>query len=165
VRALYDDASENLSAMTRDYVLELDTGGGAPLLSVFGGKITTYRTLAERVMEKLQPYLPAGTQGSWTAKRPLPGGEAYEPPAWLDAGLSARWQRQYGSCIAHIIADAGSMEDLGKPIAPHVYEAELRYVREHEWAQTADDFLWRRTKLGLTLDASAHDAVAAWFAI
>lgn len=162
VRALYDDASENLSAITRDYMLELDAGG-ALLLSVFGGKITTYRKLAEQVMEKLCPYIPGGMHGIWTATKPLPGGEAYVPPAWLDQKLAARWQRQYGSRIADIIGKAQSMAELGDEIAPTIYEAELRYVKDYEWAKTADDFLWRRTKQGLVINAAGHERIAQWF--
>ncbi|MCH2546424.1 MAG: glycerol-3-phosphate dehydrogenase [Alphaproteobacteria bacterium] len=163
VRALYDDNSDNLSTITRDYVLELNAQDKAPLLSIFGGKITTYRRLAEQAMEKLQPFLEAGTRSTWTGETPLPGSEAYSPPPWLDAALVKRWRRQYGSAMAKIIGDAESMEGLGKAIALNVYEAELHYVQTHEWVQKADDFLWRRTKLGLQLEYTERDKVIAWF--
>lgn len=163
VRALYDDASENLSAMTRDYVLELDTTKGAPLLSVFGGKITTYRTLAQQALYKLVPYLPKSMKGEWTDSRPLPGGEDYTPPAWLDRTLANRWVRQYGSRAARIIGSVEDMAGLGEEIAPKVFGAELHYAKDWEWARTADDFLWRRTKLGLTLSSEARMRVIEWF--
>lgn len=163
VRALYDDESENLSRITRDYVLELDDSAGAPLLSVFGGKITTYRKLAEHALAKLSPHLPAGAHSPWTATASLPGaGEVAEYP-WLEATLAQRWRRQYGSRMAEIIGEATSMDGLGKQIAPQVYEAELRYARTHEWARRGNDFLWRRTKLGLVLEAAERERVAAWF--
>lgn len=163
VRALYDDASENLSTMTRDYVLELDSAKGAPLLSVFGGKITTYRTLAEQALDKLALYLPRSMKGGWTGSRPLPGGESYSPPAWLDRPLAMRWARQYGNRAARIIGAADDMAGLGEEIAPGVFEAELHYAKDWEWARTADDFLWRRTKLGLTLSSEARLRVIEWF--
>ena len=163
VRALYDDASENLSTITRDYVLELDVAEGAPLLTIFGGKITTYRKLAEQAMEKLHPYIPSGAHGSWTANKPLPGGESYTLPTWLATELATRWQRQYGSCVADIIDGAETMSDLGEEIVPDIYEAELRYAKNYEWAKTANDFLWRRTKQGLDLDAAQTESIAAWF--
>lgn len=163
VRALYDDASENLSAMTRDYVLELDAAGGAPLLSIFGGKITTYRRLAEQALEKLYPYIPSTAHSAWTSTKLLPGGEAYTPPTWLEAGLATRWQRQYGSRIALVVGKAESMTGLGNEIAPGIYEAELHYAKDHEWAKAADDLLWRRTKQGLVLDAAGRENVEAWF--
>lgn len=164
VRALYDDATENLSAMTRDYVLELDMSAGAPLLSVFGGKLTTYRRLAEHALAKLAPYLHQGARVPWTADAPLPGAEPVPDYPWLDAALHRRWKRQYGGRMAVIIGAADSMAGLGEEIAPSVYEAELRYAHAREWARTADDFLWRRTKLGLVLDAGARERIAAWFA-
>jgi glycerol-3-phosphate dehydrogenase len=164
VRALYDDDSDNLSKMTRDYVLELDAAEGAPMLSIFGGKITTYRRLAEHAMQKLQPHLPTSARHPWTGTRPLPGGEsAAQLPDWLPQTLAARWQRQYGCRAEAILGDATSLAELGEEIAPQVYEAELRYARTEEWALHGNDFLWRRTKLGLVLEHAERARIHAWF--
>ena len=170
VRSLYDDASDNLSAMTRDYVLELDTDG-APILTVFGGKITTYRRLAEQAIEKLAQPMEI-VHKPWTHTQPLPGGEKLKAELerelaqtypWLEESLKARWLRQYGTEIYTLLGDASKISDLGQEIAPQVYERELNYVKEQEWAMTGDDFLWRRTKLGLHLDANATASVHTWF--
>lgn len=164
VRALYDEDAQNLSAISRDYVLELEAELGAPMLTVFGGKITTYRRLAEHALSKLEPYIPRSTHGGWTDSRALPGGEPCHLPSWLDAKLAQRWKRQYGSRAAVIIGSAKSMDGLGAEVAPQVFEAELAYAREREWVRSADDFLWRRTKLGLRLSEAERLAVEAWFA-
>lgn len=161
VRALYDDASDNPSAITRDYVLELETDaeGTAPILNLFGGKITTYRRLAESAMDKLLPFFPAAPRASWTGTQLLPGGAPYDPGILegIDPALAARWKRQYGSRIAEMLRDG-----LGEQVADGVYACELRYSRAQEWTMTAEDFLWRRTKLGLTLSPDAQAHVAAW---
>lgn len=174
VRPLYDDGSGDPSAVTRDYVLELDAGEGkAPLLSVLGGKLTTYRRLAEQALARLQPLLPF-TAGPWTATATLPGGDL---PAggldehqaslereyrWLDRGLTRRLARAYGTRAEWILADARSVLDLGREVARHLFEAELDYLVRHEWARAAEDVLWRRTKLGLFLDRAAAERVRAW---
>jgi glycerol-3-phosphate dehydrogenase len=164
VRALYEEDGKSLSAISRDYVLELEAELGAPMLTVFGGKITTYRRLAEQALEKLRPYLPRSAHEGWTDGRALPGGEKYHAPHWLDRKLADRWSRQYGSLVAKLIGDARDMAGLGEQVAPQVYEAELRYACDHEWVRCADDFLWRRTKLGLVLGEAERQAVEAWFA-
>lgn len=148
VRSLYDDGSDNASAVTRDYVLETQENGS--FLTIFGGKITTFRRLSEAVLDKLFPQLSAR---KWTHAATLPGGEPHDS-AYHD--FPARWLRQYG-------AKAAEIGERGAEVAAGVCEGELRYSRDHEWARTAEDFLWRRTKLGLTLNAKEQAAIAAWF--
>ncbi len=168
VRPLYDKGDGAAQAATRDYVLDLDAEGGrAPLLSVFGGKLTTYRKLAEHALSMLEPHLPAlKTGGGWTGREPLPGGDfpATGFPA-LVADLRRRWPflpeafatrlgRLYGTKAAAILGDARSMADLGPDFGATLTGAEVDYLVAHEWARTAADILWRRTKLGLRLDAA-----------
>ena len=174
VRPLHDDASGNPSTVTRDYVLDLEApGDGAPLLSVLGGKLTTYRRLAEQALAKLQPVL-GFTAGAWTAAATLPGGDLpagglpelvrtleREYP-WLDGTMLKRLARAYGTRAEWILGDARSLLDLGREIAPRLFEAELDYLVRHEWARTAEDVLWRRSKLGLFLDMSAQGQLGAW---
>ena len=161
VRPLYDDASGNASAVTRDYVFDLDAGPGrAPLLSIFGGKITTYRKLAEHALEKLQPVM-GFTRGAWTAGATLPGGDmpgadfarfladAQRAHPWIPEALLFRWARAYGTRLAAIVDRGSRIEDLGRDLGGGLYEAEVRYLVEHEWARTAEDVLWRRSRLGL----------------
>src|SRR5690606_26062444 len=161
VRPLYDDGVRDAKATTRDYVLELDAeDGAAPLLSIFGGKITTYRRLAEAVLAKLSPYLEVlqGKQ-SWTGRTPVRGGDV-EPLAFESleeeiardypftrAGLATRLTRTYGSLSRAILGNARSLDDLGRHFGATLTEAEVRYLIEREWAQSAEDILWRRTKL------------------
>ena len=158
VRPLYDDGSENPSAVTRDYHLLLDEDG-PPLLSVFGGKITTYRRLAEHALARLSKRFP-GTR-AWTQAEPLPGGDfggrsfgdwvddfrrrhSSLPPRWL-----ARLLRRHGTLAERIIGEATSEARLGRNFGGGLYECELRYLMQEEWAREADDVLWRRTKCGL----------------
>lgn len=202
VRPLLDDESSDASAVTRDYVLELDTSA-APLLSVWGGKITTFRKLAEEAADMLQAPLKLA-QGPWTASAVMPGGDiaawpdvagatlsapaaarrrgAAAPVArpdaiprfeaalaqshpWLPAALRQRWARSYGSRVALFLpAEAASIDALGAEVAPHLHEAELHYLHAHEWARSADDVLWRRTKLGLHMSGAQRAGVAAWWA-
>ncbi len=165
VRPLYDDGADNPSAITRDYVLKLDRDG-APLLSVFGGKITTYRRLAEEALELLDaPAKP------WTADAPLPGGDfrgglpaleatlAARHP-WLPAALRARLARAYGTETSALLGDAKAMADLGTDHGAGLTDRELDWLRREEWARTAEDVLWRRGKLGLHLTPAQRDAVA-----
>ena len=192
VRPLLDDGAAaggaaNPSAVTRDYALELDADG-APMLSVWGGKITTFRKLAEEAVDRL-----AGALGhaapAWTAHAVLPGGDlrAALPPGapnaartrpdevferfvqaaaqarpWLPPALLHRLARAYGTRIDRVLAGATSLEGLGEPIAPGFYEAEARYLARHEWARTAEDMLWRRSKLGLHLSAGEREQVQRW---
>jgi glycerol-3-phosphate dehydrogenase len=197
VRPLIDDESGNPAAVTRDYRLELDAGREgaprAPLLSVWGGKITTFRKLAEEAADQLAPLLARPTTAAatrpalgsaWTAGATLPGGDLR---AWLGAAAPAandvvatfdrfvaalairhpslqpplvhRLARAYGTR-----AEALLKEGLGREIAPQVFEGELAYLRRVEWARTGEDVLWRRSKLGLHLQAGERDAVTAWVA-
>ncbi|MCB1882562.1 MAG: glycerol-3-phosphate dehydrogenase [Geminicoccaceae bacterium] len=176
VRPLYDDASGNASAVTRDYVFDLDAGeGGAPLLSIFGGKITTYRKLAEHALEKLAPLLGASRDG-WTANVPLPGGdirgadfagflaELRQDHPFLPDAMALRVARAYGTRARIWLGGAESLADLGPCLGGDLHVAELAYLRDAEWARTGDDALWRRSKLGLHLDAAARARVGAWMA-
>jgi glycerol-3-phosphate dehydrogenase len=176
---LEEEGAKNASAVTRDYRLELDEAEGAPLLSVFGGKITTFRKLAEEAGDMLCRSLGSDAP-SWTAGVPLPGGdiagarfapfaEAFAKRfAWLPAPLAQRYARAYGTRAERLIGKATSLEELGAQIAPGIYEAELRYLRDTEWATCAEDVLWRRSKLGLHVAPGTLDAVTAglesWFA-
>jgi len=185
VRPLLDDESGNPAAVTRDYRLELDAEGGAPLLSIWGGKITTFRKLAEEAADLLAPTLAdVSLRGPWTADAALPGGDlrsylgADAPPAAAVDATFARFvaalaqrhpgvapalvrglARRYGTRAARILA-AG----LGAEVAPGVFAGELAHLRVNEWARSGDDVLWRRTKLGLHLDAAGRAAVTAWMA-
>ena len=161
VRPLFDDAAKNASAVTRDYVLDIhDADGALPVLSVFGGKITTYRRLAEHAIEKLEKYLPA-LKPSWTDKMPLPGGDMGEFDAWLadfsarhaflPAALATRLVRDYGTCARTIMDGATSLADLGENFGAGLTRAEVDYLVGHEFAQTSADIVWRRSKLGLRL--------------
>ena len=177
VRPLLDDESGDPSAVTRDYSIELDTAQ-APLLNVWGGKLTTFRKLAEEAADRLGPRLGA-SRGAWTAGVPLPGGDlgawigaAQRPDSdfqrfvqalarkhpQLPAPLAQRLARGYGARIEGLLGDGA----LGAEVAPGLFEAELHYLHRHEWARSADDVLWRRTKLGLHLSAAQRADVAAW---
>ncbi|WP_415715392.1 glycerol-3-phosphate dehydrogenase [Roseibium sp.] len=164
VRPLYDDGAKDAKAATRDYVLELDAGEGKPaVLSVFGGKITTYRKLAEEVLSKLEPHLPF-KRGVWTALAPLPGGDfrldefdaqvsALEKDyPFLDKVFATRLIRLYGTDSRKILAGAKEASDLGRCFGYNLYEAEVKWLIHREWARTAEDVLWRRSKLGLRLN-------------
>jgi D-erythritol 1-phosphate dehydrogenase len=174
VRPLYDDNAANPSAVTRDYVFDTDGGAGrAPLLSVFGGKITTYRKLAEHAMAELAGVFPR-MGGAWTARAPLPGGDLPDSDfsrflatirqrhSWLPAPLAQHYARLYGTRVDAVLGSAGSLADLGRHFGGLLYEREACYLREMEWAQTADDILLRRTKHGLHLDRAARDDFASW---
>jgi glycerol-3-phosphate dehydrogenase len=171
---LHDDRSE-AAAVTRDYWLELNTEK-APLLSVFGGKITTFRRLAEEAMDLLLPTLgvSAAMRRHWTATTPLPGGDFdgldYEgfvarlqgTHPWLPVPVARRYVRAYGSRVTRIIKEASSLSGLGVEIAPSLFEAELEYLVKEEWVRTVDDALWRRSKLGLHLSSEEQIRVRTW---
>ena len=161
VRPLYDDGSINASAMTRDYAFDIDAPeGAAPLLTIYGGKLTTYRKLAQHALRKILPKLGREPR-KWASGAPLPGGDlpgadfaafrralGAEFP-FLPSGLAARYARLYGTRARQMLKDARSLADLGECVGADLYECELAFLRETEWAETADDVLWRRTKLGL----------------
>ncbi|MDO9638847.1 MAG: glycerol-3-phosphate dehydrogenase [Pseudotabrizicola sp.] len=161
VRPLYNDGAKSATAATRDYVLSLDQTG-APLLNVFGGKITTYRRLAESALEKLSPFFP-GVQGKWTARQPLPGGNfPVDGVANLTARLksahpylsdyhAARLIRAYGTEAATVLGNAKSFADLGRDFGATLTQAELNWLMTHEYARHAADVVWRRSKLGLRM--------------
>ncbi len=176
IRPLYDDHASSASAVTRDYVLDLDAPAGeGALLSVFGGKITTYRKLAEHALEKLGPLFPY-IRPAWTAGAVLPGGDlpggdfdgyvaqlATRHPAMPQA-LLRRLARAYGTCAESVLADAHTPDDLGRDFGAGLTEAELGYLMRAEWAVSADDVLWRRSKLGLHVPPEAPLQIAAWLA-
>ncbi len=177
VRALYDDGSENPSAVTRDYHLLLDTGtqmSGPPLVSVFGGKITTYRRLAEHVLEKLGGRFP-GTR-AWTHSEPLPGGdfggrgfyalltELRRRRPGLHRHWLARLARRHGTLCDEVLGEAKIIADLGEDFGGGLYECELRYLLRNEWAREAGDVLWRRTKCGLHMTKAQRARVREYMA-
>jgi glycerol-3-phosphate dehydrogenase len=177
VRPLYDDGVSEAKAASRDYVLELDEKpGAAPLLSVIGGKITTYRRLAEAVLQRLAPSLPRrpGLAPGWTGTVPLPGGEvdAEEIPQllarvarshpFLSEAHADRLVHTYGARAAQVLGGATSAAGLGRNFGATLTEAEVRYLVEGEWARTAEDVVWRRTKLGLRLSSAEIAALDAW---
>lgn len=162
VRPLYDDHSGSASAVTRDYVLDLDHAA-APVLSVFGGKITTYRKLAEHALEKLAPHLGVLRKPSWTADAPLPGGDFHRSAfgslvadlirilPTLDRSTATRLVRNYGTLAFSIIGSDREAPGLGALIGADLHEREVDYLMDREWARTPEDILWRRSKLGLFL--------------
>ena len=175
VRSLYDDGSGKPEDVTRDYHLALDAHAhAAPLLTVYGGKITTYRRLAEAALEKLGHFL--RDTPPWTAHAPLPGGEfARNGVEAMVAGARAAWPflseatvrrlvRAYGTRINRILGSAKSLADLGPLFGADLTAAEVRYLMQQEWARSADDVLWRRTKLGLRLSKAERDALGAFMA-
>ena len=173
VRPLYDDGRRDASTVTRDYAFDLDApGGGAPLLSVFGGKLTTYRKLAEHALSALLPAL--GVRSTpWTRRAVLPGGDLPRGGAEafvadqgrrygnLPAHLVRRLCRAYGTRIERVLGDG---RELGERFGADLFEAELRYLHAQEWTHTAESALWRRSKLGLRLDAAQRARVEVWFA-
>jgi len=176
VRPLYDDGASAAHAATRDFVLKLDEGDGtgqAPLLNIFGGKITTYRKLAEAVLAKLSPYIPTSNAG-WTKTAPLPGGDfpvsgvndlahtIVQKYSFVDQSWADRLARAYGVRVWRVVGAAKSLDDLGEMFGATLSETEVVYLIEHEWARTADDTLWRRTKLGLRLSADEKARLGEW---
>lgn len=174
IRPLYDDGASKAQDATRDYVLRLDQKAGeAPLLSVFGGKITTYRRLAEAALEKLQPTFP-NMKAPWTAQGTLPGGDfpvnefasqvgtlAKRFP-FLELREARRLVRAYGTRAMRILGSAGSAADLGRRFGPSLTEAEVNYLMDQEWVSTAEDIVWRRSKLGLHMAATEIDALQTY---
>ncbi|MFA9203709.1 MAG: glycerol-3-phosphate dehydrogenase, partial [Flavobacteriales bacterium] len=174
VRPLCDDESNDPSAITRDYTLELDSQADAlPLLSIYGGKITTYRKLAESALRKLQPFFPNMGE-SWTAKQPLIGASTeYDSLDKIQDLLAQRFpqlapkmlnrfSRSYGLLSLELLGLAQHSHELGVCFGADLYEQEVDYLMQHEWAQTTDDLLWRRTKLGLRLTALQVEQLATY---
>ena len=173
VRPLYDDGASSATAATRDYVLRLEISGAAPLLNIFGGKITTYRRLSEAALAELAAYFPNAT-GQWTAGVPLPGGDfPVDGVAELTAALeqdypflkpaeASRLIRAYGTEARDMLGTARTRTDLGRDFGAGLTEAEARWQMAHEYAQTAEDIVWRRTRLGLKMSAGEIAALDAW---
>ncbi len=175
VRPLYDDGASEAKAATRDYVFEFDTPGGLPLLSVFGGKITTYRRLAEEALERFSPYLSGDkAQAGWTAHAPLPGGdldvsaiptladELSRNYTFLSQSFALRLAHAYGTRASNVLGDASSAADLGQLFGDTLFEREVRYLIANEFAHTAEDIVWRRSKLGLRLSKKEIASLDDW---
>ncbi|MFU8883174.1 MAG: glycerol-3-phosphate dehydrogenase, partial [Rhodobacterales bacterium] len=173
VRPLYDDGAKSATAATRDYTLKLDQAGGAPVLNVFGGKITTYRRLAESALDQVGRVF-ADLPGAWTAAVPLPGGDfpvdgfddlvarLQKSAPFLSAREARRLVRAYGTEAFDILGDAQSAADMGQDFGAGLRENEVRWLMTHEFARCADDVVWRRSKLGLRMDAAQIAALDAW---
>jgi glycerol-3-phosphate dehydrogenase len=177
VRPLYDDGAGEAQSASREYVLEMDEAPGSPpLLAIVGGKITTYRRLAEAVLERLAPYLPErpGLAAGWTGREPLPGGafdvDGFDALAealgrdypFLDAGNARRLAHAYGREAWRVLGKAAAAADLGRSFGATLTEAEVRYLITQEWARSAEDVVWRRSKLGLRLTLAEIAALDEW---
>lgn len=175
VRPLYDDGAQSATAATRDYTLKVDTNGGAPILNIFGGKITTYRRLAQSALAKIRPYFD-DVGPDWTAGVPLPGGDfPVDGVEALIAGLKAdypfltdfwakRLIRAYGTDAVRILGGAKTAADLGADFGATLTEAEVLWLVEHEYARRAEDIVWRRNKLGLRMTADQIAHLDEWLA-
>jgi glycerol-3-phosphate dehydrogenase len=176
VRPLFDDGSSNASAVTRDYVFDMDAPQGqAPVLSIFGGKITTFRKLAEHALDELKAYFP-NMKPAWTEDAKMPGGDM--PDADFDrffATVRQRWPflpeqvahrlaRAYGTRIEELLGSAKSYADLGEDFGAGLTAAEVDYLARREWARSAEDILWRRSKLGLHVPVDAAPKIDAYLA-
>ncbi|MBD3678561.1 MAG: glycerol-3-phosphate dehydrogenase [Rhodobacteraceae bacterium] len=173
VRPLYDDGAKSATAATRDYVLKVDSAGGAPVLNVFGGKITTYRRLAESAMDRLSQFLP-DLPGKWTARVPLPGGnfELSEKASLINAlktdypFLSDSWATRlvcaYGTEARCILGDATEPTQLGEDFGATLTEAEVTWLVTREFARCAEDIVWRRSKLGLRMSENEINNLSDW---
>lgn len=174
VRPLYDDGSANPSTLTRDYHLLLDERGALPLLAIFGGKLTSYRKLAEAALQRLSPWMHV-SRGPWTASEALPGGDfARRDKARVCQELLARYAElpailiqalfdRHGTRVPAVLGEVKSAEDLGLHFGADLYEREVRYFIENEWAHCAQDVLWRRTKAGLRLNENQRQQLVQWF--
>ena len=175
VRPLYDDKAEDAAAVTRDYVLNIEEfTDGAPFLSVYGGKITTSRMLGEHTMQKLEKYFDYKTK-DWTETALLPGGDLIDSDFNLftsdmrkrypnmDSSLLRRLCHAYGTRITLILGDGSEPPKLGQDFGAGLSELEVKYLINHEWATSAEDILWRRSKLGLHMSEAQRDAFTDWF--
>ncbi|WP_020394670.1 glycerol-3-phosphate dehydrogenase [Thiolinea disciformis] len=174
VRPLYDDGASKAQAATREYVLRVeDENGQAPLLNVFGGKITTYRRLAEDALSKLQPWMLTAS-GEWTKEAALPGGEflledrpklvqqLQRDYPFVDQAWAESLMRRYGKRAWEVLGDAKNLGDLGQAFGATLTEREAHFLRANEWAKDAEAILWRRTKFGLHITPEQRDAFKAW---
>ncbi len=170
VRPLLDDESSSPQAITRDYTLEVDNENDyPPLLSIFGGKITTYRKLANAALNKINDFFP-DLGPAWTKTAKLPGGNFEKPNdllivlyskyPWLEQSIARRYVRSYGTLTHNILESCQSLEDMGKHYGAGLYHCELQYLMEHEWARSLDDVIWRRSKLGLRLSSEEKKILA-----
>jgi glycerol-3-phosphate dehydrogenase len=177
IRPLVEDGSGRPEAATRGYRFEVaDDGGRAPILSIYGGKITTYRHLAEGALAELKPWFPGLAGSSWTGEAPLPGGECGIDGVasakselvgrcpWFDAGTRDRIFHAYGSLVSAWLGEAQSLAELGQHFGHGLTQAEVDYLVAQEWAESAEDILWRRTKLGLRFTADEAAALQAYVA-
>ncbi|NDW52792.1 glycerol-3-phosphate dehydrogenase [Aliiroseovarius sp. PrR006] len=173
VRPLYNDGASSASAATRDYVLKLDTTRGAPFLNVFGGKITTYRCLAEGAMEEIEKVLPV-TAKPWTAGVALPGGDfavdgvdalvaqVKQTFAFLSDRWALRLVRAYGTEVPDVLGNAQDKKDLGQDFGADLFQREVQWLMENEFVRTAEDVVWRRSKLGLRMSSAQISALDDW---
>ena len=175
MRPLYDDGASSATAATRDYTLKVDTGSGAPILNVFGGKITTYRRLAESALDKIGAHLSvSGTP--WTAGAPLPGGhfpvnavdalvaKLRDDYPFLSQFWATRLVRAYGTEAAEVLGHAASPVDLGRDFGATLTAREVTWLMHNEYARTAEDVVWRRNKLGLRMTTAQIEELDTWMA-
>jgi len=175
VRPLYDDGASSATAATRDYTLKIDRSAGAPVLNIFGGKITTYRRLAESALEQIGTVLPLA-KGQWTAGVALPGGDfAHDGGPALVAELrrdypfltdfwARRLVRAYGTEARQVLGNTKTAADLGEDFGATLTAAEVNWLMTHEYARSAEDVVWRRSKLGLRLTSDQVATLDAWMA-
>ena len=174
MRPLFDDHSRTAATVTRDFVFDYDNDDGAPVLSIFGGKITTYRVLALQAIRTLSEALDVDGD-DWTKEAHLPGGD-FAPDdfdalvdqyssrwSFIDRSVLHRMVRAYGTDVALILDDVKNAEDLGQEFGAGLYEIEIQWLIDREFACSADDVLWRRSKLGLHMNEAEKRAVALWF--
>ncbi|AXI46183.1 glycerol-3-phosphate dehydrogenase [Sulfitobacter sp. SK012] len=175
VRPLYNDGASSATSATRDYVLKVDQSAGAPILNVFGGKITTYRKLAESALEKVEPFF-SHAQKPWTAGVPLPGGDfpvdgvaalqgqLAEKYPFLSKRWASRMVKAYGLEAFEVLGDAKTAADLGQDFGADLTEREVKWLTQKEFAVSAEDIVWRRSKLGLRLTTQEIDLLDTWLA-
>ena len=173
LRPLLAASQDDPKSVTRDFVLDFDRASGPPLLSIYGGKLTTYRKLAQTVVNAIAPVLD-NDKGAWTAKVPLPGGDMPDADferfvaqmrlryPWLEPVLLQRYARAYGTRMHRLLDGCSAIGDMGAQVLPGLYEREITYLRETEFAVTAEDILFRRSKLGLHLGAGSVATLDAW---
>lgn len=171
LRCLQAKDKRKLSQITRDYKIQVDTENQPPLITIIGGKITTHRSLAEETMDRVKPFF-SDIKPAWTAFSPLPGGDFPDQDfekfflklkndfPWLPEKICYRYARNYGTRAYYFLENAKNIKDLGGDFTNGLYEKELLYLIENEWAKTVDDILWRRTKLGLVMDIDAKNKIA-----